>query len=300
MLEIPGRGYPAYVGVTGFVGKHELPDVLSAIQMQDDPDLRAGGDILFAVDYPSTCPVYQLQAGFLVNGDTVRNMQAKKPYRYPHPAYLRELLYEANYMDANIGSPWFPVIHFNEQDQSRLVYVMQRLEEIVNRGRLNFQINFSWPAVVDLEYFARYEEHGRRRIILQIGAGALQIVEMDPQKLIEALKGYGDSITDILLDPSGGHGIEADFESLRPLVARVYVEMPYLGVGVAGGLCAESVPRVSSLLTEFPGLSVDAENNVRLPATSPRTNVIDITAVANYVGAFVKTVRAAARSSYYK
>jgi hypothetical protein len=92
--------------------------------------------------------------------------------------------------------------------------------------------------------------------------------------------------TDVLLDASGGRGQAIDVAAAEVAVQQIRDACPGLGIGIAGGLCAEMVPQVAHLLAD--GVSVDAEGALRDEAEGGGDLVPE--AVAEYLAAVGKAV----------
>ena len=74
---------------------------------------------------------------------------------------------------------------------------------------------------------------------------------------------YCDVVTDILVDASGGHSKDIDPFFAAAMVRTIRAEVgPTVGIGIAGGLCAETLPTVAALVVDHD-LSIDAEGRLR-------------------------------------
>lgn len=123
------------------------------------------------------------------------------------------------------------------------------------------QLDVTWPEPNEIKRFK--EKNPNIIIILQVGKFAIKDVEGDPQKVADRLREYGDSIDHVLLDMSMGKGKGMEAGGLLPLLRVIQKELPDLGLAVAGGLGPESVDDLKFIASEFPGVSIDAQGNVK-------------------------------------
>ncbi len=108
--------------------------------------------------------------------------------------------------------------------------------------------------------------HTARRhveVILQINGTALDEVDNEPSKLVRKLKDYEGVVHRILLDKSMGRGLTLNPEELAPFIRAIKSDLPWLGVGVAGGLGPDTLEIIQPLVEEFPDLSIDAQSRLR-------------------------------------
>lgn len=123
------------------------------------------------------------------------------------------------------------------------------------------QIDMTWPNSVDLKRFK--EEYPNILIILQVGKYAIEDVQGDPEKVVNRLREYGNSIDHVLLDMSMGKGKGMEAGGLLPLLRVIQKELPDLGLAVAGGLGPDSMDQLAAIAKEFPEISYDAQGNLK-------------------------------------
>jgi hypothetical protein len=242
-----------YAGITGFMTYKEVFEVGQLIP-RFSPDAN---DVLWAV-------------GMLMSSKTLRGIQNKYPKKYP----LRENLGQI-FSDHEAA---MNIIHYNTDTPDNLLYELLAMVGmywdgalkgggLINKSILHgFQLNVTWPAVETITDFKRLStgsDYKSFKIILQVGARALQQVEHSPLMLGERLKLYDGIVDYVLLDPSGGLGKPMDVEAMHRYVHGIKAADLDIGIGIAGGLCQESLPSIGSLLEEFPDLSIDAEGRLR-------------------------------------
>jgi|GEM_PF-710709 len=142
--------------------------------------------------------------------------------------------------------------------------VFKFLELCVNYGGENLhaiQLDVTWPNADEIREFKN--KHPDILIILQIGKFAFKESDNDPQKVVDRLREYGDSIDYALLDMSMGKGEKMDSDRLLSLLRSVQDELPDLGLAVAGGLGPDSMDLLKPIADEFPGISIDAQGGLK-------------------------------------
>ena len=126
---------------------------------------------------------------------------------------------------------------------------VDRLRGIGGPSLHGFQFNGAWP-----EPQAFSGEH----VVLQYRPSVSV-----PEEFRRSLKGLGNITPHVLIDGSGGRGTPLDLGSVALCVGDVVSRYGLgLNIGIAGGLCAETLPAVASLVREY-GLSIDAEGRLR-------------------------------------
>jgi hypothetical protein len=197
-------------------------------------------------------PTHALMLGALVSEKTLRGKANKYPLRYPPVREIRQLF------------PCEPgvlnLIHY-ASDRPPEVDDIFRLHEIGGPNCHGFQFNCAWPDRIDL---VTLQGHRRDlRFVLQ----ARIPEERHMNTHVPPLAWHGVA-TDILLDASGGRGLPLDVAHARRNLDAIYRNWSALAdhpvrFGVAGGLCAGTVPGLAPLLPEYAGLSIDAEGRLR-------------------------------------
>jgi 3-keto-L-gulonate-6-phosphate decarboxylase len=100
-------------------------------------------------------------------------------------------------------------------------------------------------------------------IILQVGVFAFKDADSDPQKVVDRLREYGDSIDYALLDTSMGKGKGLDSELLLTQLRLISAELPALGLAVAGGLGPDTMELLKPIAAEFPAIAIDAQGSLK-------------------------------------
>jgi hypothetical protein len=228
-----------YIGVTGFMSSAEVEAVLGVVPEKSR---------------------YSLMVGVLASRATLRGELGKWPGRYPNVKNIKDIF---------VPSPKaVNLIHFAIVDRLSLSDQLKELAAIAGPCLHGFQLNIVWPNPRDLAVIA-----GRNmRVVLQIGAKALG-QSMLPLTFREFIGAYDGLITDILIDPSGGTGLPFNIETTRARLSIIREYFPHLGFGVGGGLSWETIDAIAPLVSEFPGLSIDAEGRLRTPQPEDKLDV---------------------------
>jgi hypothetical protein len=130
------------------------------------------------------------------------------------------------------------------------------------------QLDMVWP---DPEAVRRYRDRNPNiRIVLQVNAVALDLVDNRPSGVIQKLVEYGPALDYVLLDKSMGQGLGMNTKALRPFIQAILGSELSCGIAVAGGLGPNTLHLVEPLVEEFPTLSIDAQGKLR-----PSGNALD-------------------------
>lgn len=143
------------------------------------------------------------------------------------------------------------------------------------------QLDMPWPSP-DLVFDLR--KSFDVPVILQVGRRAMDelgIAQGKARSMLDRINGYGTHVSGILLDMSGGEGIELNPEYLVHYVEAIHKDRPDLTIAVAGGLGPDSLDLVEPLLERFPWLSRDAQSKLRKSGKS--TDPIDWDRATGYI-----------------
>lgn len=224
-----------YIGITGFVSHEEVEAMLALM--------------------PENCE-HLLMVGVLASQRTLHGEPPKRPNRNPKKEDIENIF--PNPSIHNSGNrTTLNLIHYNTKDDSDL---SDQLFRMMCRDCDGFQLNIAWPSKWELIYFL---DCLSMDIVLQVGGRALRELECSPQQLADKVMEYKGLINYVLLDQSGGLGKPLDADALRPHLETLRLAMPNLGLGVAGGLSAETLHLIEPLIRDFPDISIDAEGLLR-------------------------------------
>jgi hypothetical protein len=224
-----------YVGVTGFMTPQE---VRAALRCHNPASGR------------------KLMVGVLASAKTLRGETNRYPNRYPKTENIGDI-FQGHRNALNL-------VHYSSDESEDLSEQLPRLIKSSGPHLDGFQLNVCWPETGALKRFHALTAH-KYRIVLQIGKRAMEEVTFQPKALAERVADYvkNDVIDDILIDASGGKGQPLDARIARDYLRAIAARDFDINLGVAGGLCAETLRSISHLLDEFPGLSIDAEGKLR-------------------------------------
>ena len=236
-----------YIGITGFMRQEEVLEVFNVVPLE---------------------PERRIMVGVLASLKTMRGFQNKWPRRYPmadrisgifirHPATLN-------------------VIHYNAKELNTLCFQMLTITEFGGYHLHGLQLNIPWPPQMELQKY-RCVFHDKQ-IILQIGSQAFQAVDSSPKQLAVAVKNYVGLIDYVLLDLSGGEGKLMDVAKIREYLQALKEKDLDIGIGIAGGLCPETLETIIPLIAEFPDISIDAEGRLR-----DQSDNLDLLVVKKYL-----------------
>lgn len=228
----------SYIGITGFKTREQVEAVLAAHP--------AGSDFLVMV-------------GVLANDRSIRGESVKNTKRYPAKDELGK---------AFIKHPKaLNLIHFNTGKPSKLLDDMFYALHLAGPDCHGLQLNIALPSERVLRDFQRYcQSDWCKTIVLQCGKKALNEIGWSSLRLVERLKRYEGLIDYVLIDPSSGGGQEFDPYFACACFGAIGRALPDIGLGIAGGLNAESLDRLlDPIIGAFPGLgfSTDTETGVR-------------------------------------
>lgn len=219
-----------YIGVTGFMRAEEVQIALSALSH----------------------PRRELMVGVLASAKTMRGEPNKWPNRFPRVETICDIFLEDPHA--------LNLIHFATDDRNTIDAQLKRMIELGGEHLDGFQLNMVWP---DPNLLRRTFANHHLRVVLQIGTTAFKQMDANPQTLAKHLDEYKELVTDILFDLSGGLGTALNADAGLPVLRAVHERHPELGLGIAGGLSAETMYLIDLVAQEFPDVSIDAEGKIR-------------------------------------
>lgn len=198
----------------------------------------------------------KIMLGVLMSGKTIRGVRNNWPQRYPEAREVADI-FVAHPRALNL-------VHFNTKEPEKLVEDLAKVMELGGANCHGVQLNMAWPSPNLVEMFR--DMFPLATVVLQVGSRAFADTGPSPIVLAERVADwYGGSIDYVLLDPSGGEGKALSSEDLLPFVKKLYARAvpAAIGVGVAGGLSAETMDLMDRLWDRYPDLSIDAEGKLR-------------------------------------
>jgi hypothetical protein len=251
------RSIRPYVGVSGVTSRAETVAACSALPKCDR----------------------DLMVGALVSEKTLAGQQNRYFRRYPKIASIAGIFTD--------DPRCLNLVHFGADappDATTLI----RLFELAGPLCHGFQFNGTWPCRGDLFRLHEAAAHRGRdlRVVLQCRcSGPSDLAWLT----VPSVAHYDGIITDVLADASGGTGKPLErhhVDAWRKNVASAWRDRP-IGIGVAGGLCAETIPGVADLLRA--GASCDAEGRLRDDADGGGR--LDLDRVKAYIMAVAEAVK---------
>lgn len=189
---------------------------------------------------PALLKHVHLMVGVLASEKTLRGEETRWPLRFPKVEHVADVFLD--------DPRCINVVHYCA-DTPPDKKTLRRLRDVAGPRCHGFQFNGAWPEPADLPATGE-------TLILQLPARLAY-----PR--LKRLATYAGRATHVLIDSSGGRGLAVDLELARQAVALVRASCPWVSIGVAGGLCAEELPRVVPFLEEVPCLYMDAEGRLR-------------------------------------
>lgn len=218
-----------YVGITGFMSRAEV----DACRAELSPDLT-------------------LMCGVLMSAKTLRGIKNRWHRRYPAPCDVASIFTD--------DTRCLNLIHYASGDGGTPSW--DDLEALLTHGGPNldgFQFNGVMPHSRDL---ATLQVAARRALGHNLRIVRQETHWSDATWLAERT---WPEVTDVLLDASCGKGRSIDAEQLQyacTAIVALRERFPDIGIGIAGGLCAETLPTLTSFIRAHR-LSIDAEGRLR-------------------------------------
>ena len=228
-----------YVGVTGFKSEEEIKK-LSDVFLENG---FSGGE-------------YAAMLGIIVSNNRLADINSrgnKSP-----PAKTLPFLLE------NVPKWAIPMMHYFTDNKNKLAEEVKFLFSIGGMYDKNIckavQLNAAWPSVDQVEEIVK--KFPGIMITLQIPKFAMDGLALE--EIAKRARNYEDLIKWVLIDPSGGLGIDFDLEAGANLMNAIKERMPDTTVGIAGGFYHENVEeRVMKLNEKCPfRFCIDAEGKL--------------------------------------
>ncbi len=232
-----------YIGITDFATAEQTQKMLNVFAANRAPDSKR-----------------LLMVGVMMSYKTLNGIPTKWAAVWPRKQAVGDIFIQ--------HSLALNTLHYADYES---IDVLRSLRRAANWGypRMDaLQLDMIWPKPTDISVLRWINPEVM--VIIQANSEALDIIDNDPQKLVEKLKEYGDAVDYVLLDKSMGRGLGMDAEGLRPYLCAVRDSGLDIGLAVAGGLGPDTLRLVEPLIAEFPDLSIDAQSKLR-----PSGNAMD-------------------------
>ncbi|MBI5044798.1 MAG: hypothetical protein HZC02_02630 [Candidatus Levybacteria bacterium] len=231
-----------YIGVTGISTKHEAYSLVESLSEQE-------------LTNPES--IYQGMAGYLLSRRTVTKNLPTRP-QYPGMDDLPTLLKITK-------DHAFNTLHYTTADMSTLyTQLTEALDALHAQGEglvEGVQLNLAWPPVEAINRLR--SDHPGLKVIFQVGPRIMDAES--PDNVASRLPEYQSEIDYVLIDHSGGHGIELEPQELAEYAHAVKQTLPNAAVVFAGGLTAENVGEKIERLKDVTSdkFSIDAQRGLR-------------------------------------
>lgn len=250
-----------YIGITGFMTREEVDAILAEVPA-------------WPVGMPPDSN-RQIMIGVLASLNTLQHFKNRIPNRYPKLENISGIFRE--------HPKALNLIHYNTKERSTLCAQLLGMAKIVGPNLHGFQLNISWPETKELETFHTQSDK-KMKIVLQIGGRAFEMIDHSPERLARKVKAEYEGLIDyVLLDPSGGAGKQFTPEIMKRFIDALLDVDLRAGLGVAGGLSAETLDPVELLAKYFPGLCIDAEGRIR-----DKHDILDLNLAKAYLRRAIK------------
>jgi hypothetical protein len=186
----------------------------------------------------------RLMCGVLASVKSLAGIKNKWHRRYPSPHAFRNIFAH----DPRVLN----LIHY-AGGEPPTPHTICQLQALGGPDCHGFQFNGAWPQPSTLGCLSG------NHVVLQFRAGHFA----SAANLTRSIYACRNVQAHVLIDASGGRGEPIDVTMAAAWVKRLREEYGRdVGIGIAGGLCAETLPNVAPLVRSY-GLSIDAEGRLR-------------------------------------
>lgn len=234
-----------YIGITGFKTKEEIIRTANAFK-ENYEKCRA---------YKS---VYKPMFGFLCSN---KRLEDKLSEGTQSPAFvqLKELIDYA--VEADSLKKCIPMIHYHTENAKTLADEIKEVFDGIYDKCKAVQLNMTWPAIEQVEKIKK--EFPEIQIVFQLNKYALN--DLEAENVVKRTKEYEKLVDYILIDPSGGLGVEFDLEKSCELMTAIENELENKTIGIAGGLDGENVKdKITNIAKKIHSyFCIDAQGKLR-------------------------------------
>lgn len=213
-------------------------------------------------------PHYALAIGILASRRTLAGETNKYPNRYPTRDRL-QMYGEICAHELDV----MPVLHYSTDTLENIEQQMRDVREVMGDVFPSVQVNLPLHLAKDPAFvqafavtFCEFRPPLHRSLILQLRSRRAGDPLINPVDVAAAHE-RGEP-TDLLIDASGGTGLEIDTSLAAALIASIRAETKKrYRIGIAGGLNPHNVHRLGPLMSMMGPLNFDVESGVRCPTT---------------------------------
>jgi hypothetical protein len=229
-----------YVGITGPVNAQEVKEIC-----------REFSEAGYSLSSPHIPMVGFLASYKTLNGEVTANR------RYPAVNMIPDLLRQC-------GDGVLRMVHYNSKEMETLAgQVSQIFDGVYDDGLCKaMQLNIVWPDIKQVgKVMDRFPD---MKIVFQASHKAM--ADKTPSELTRKIGEYGETVSYVLIDPSGGRGRPFDLENSLAIYSELRDQLPDLTIGFAGGFTGENVAERLRMLiqrTSEDTFCIDAEGGLR-------------------------------------
>lgn len=227
-----------YIGITDFTKFEQVKEMLKIFNTHRLPNSKR-----------------RLHVGVMMSHKTLNGIETKWSKVFPRAETIADIFYSGETMNC------LHYADYSRDDQ----FLWRDLSSAINWfgiGGNAIQLDMVWPNPDQIRDGIRFSRKPPE-VILQVGDASLEAIKDDPQRLVQKLREYGNNISRVLLDRSMGHGLEMNASRLLVFIRAIKKDLPWLGIGVAGGLGPDTLHLLEPIVKEFPDISIDAQGRLR-------------------------------------
>lgn len=225
-----------YIGITGAKTVSEVDNIISEYNKDNFEE-------------------HVLMLGFLASYKTLNNIPTTNR-RYPQIEELPHLIQHS-------GKRAFNMVHYNSKEIDTLA---SQIDQIFSKLPKEFcralQLNIPWPDLRQVEKIMN--AYPELQIVLQLSSKAM--ANKNKKEIVDKVQDYNGLASYVLIDPSGGNGLEFNIDVSVDIYSELNMRLPDLTIGLAGGFTGENVKqRLEELSVKLNSLEfcIDAESGLR-------------------------------------
>jgi hypothetical protein len=249
-MYIPKNERP-YIGITDFTTPEQVRRMLKVFR-----DNRPEGS------------KRRLHVGVMMSYKTLHDIETQWAKVFPSKEKILKIFTPPEGLDSfnrpNDMNDWMFTLHYadynNPSDLFKdLMNALQYVGPFVNA----LQLDMPWPDPVAIANAVQASRINGLEVILQVGVKSMEMLGNNPDTVVEMLYSYQTFVSHILLDRSMGKGLGMDAQALLPYADSISEAYPHLQLVFAGGLGPDSMNLLDPLLSKYPNMSIDAQEQLR-------------------------------------
>jgi len=259
-----------YIGITGL---KTIKEVLKAVSLFKNRKVNCNYYYYYCDDNECGCKglitPHKQMLGFLVSDKRLQDPNSEGT-QSPALKHLNDLIDCAVAMAEQRNDICIPMIHYYTQNRDKLAEEISKVFTPLYERCKAVQINIAWPDISQIEKIK--QEFPELHIVLQLNKEAMD--KAKGEELIQRAKEYEKLIEYILIDSSGGKGVEFDVEKCAEIVYALTINFTNKNIGIAGGFDGDNVEqRVWAIYKKLqtaetirePLFCIDAQGKLRTP-----------------------------------